>query len=96
MLGEFFGLDTSITFAFDGQRQRGVFESVADGIGDDGIADDFMPVGQRELRGERGGFAVAAFFGASASFVKRAACKRESAFLNECFDLAIDVGVFQL
>ena len=47
--GKFPGFDASIRFAGDSDDERRVFESIADGIEDHGIGDDFVPVSQGKL-----------------------------------------------
>lgn len=47
--GKFPSFDASIRFAGDGDDERRVLQSIADGIEDHGIGDDFIPVSQGKL-----------------------------------------------
>ena len=60
LAGKFSGFDAAVALPGDGD-QGGARQSVADGIGDDGIRDDLGSVIQRQLRGEDGGLADGSF-----------------------------------
>jgi hypothetical protein len=49
LAGKFSRFDAAITLAGDVDREGGVLQSIADGVGDDGIGDDLRPVIQRQL-----------------------------------------------
>ena len=62
LCGKFSGFDAPIGLAGDVDGERGVLESIADGVEDDGIGDDFVPVIQGQLGGEGDGFVDGSFF----------------------------------
>lgn len=55
------GFDPAVTLPSDVDGERRVLEAVTDGIGNDGIADHFGPVIDRQLSGEHRGFVDRAF-----------------------------------
>ena len=48
LVGNFSGFDAAIALAGDVDGQSGVLQSIADGIGDDGVGNDLGPMIERQ------------------------------------------------